>query len=162
MMAPRLAPISAKDRGQRPARPLLAQGRYGCGGVGRADVFMPEPQRGAPGEQVALVVIAPPVGQDQVLHRVDAAADPRDEVIGLRGAAERLAAVEAAAILQSDDAVAQRTGGRTRSDPNRCRCRFSSSGAASLISATILVQCSSTRGRISGAEPQRLITRAGQ
>jgi hypothetical protein len=39
-------------------------------------------------EQVALVVIAPPVGQHQVLNGVDAAANPRDEAISLGGDAE--------------------------------------------------------------------------
>jgi hypothetical protein len=71
------------------------------------------------GEQVALVVVAPPVGQHQVLHRVDVAADPRDEMVGFRGAAERPAAVEAPAALQGRDTVPQRRGGRIRSDPNR-------------------------------------------
>ncbi len=66
------------------------------------------------GEQVALVVVAPQAGQDQVLHGVDAAADPRDEMIGFRGAAERPVAVEAAAVLQRRDAVSQRAG---RQDP---------------------------------------------
>lgn len=46
-------------------------------------------------EQVALVVVAPPVSQHRVLDSVDAAADPRDEVTGLRPAAEGHAAAEA-------------------------------------------------------------------
>ena len=71
------------------------------------------------GEQVALVVVAPPVGQYQVLDGVDAAADPRDEVIGLWRGAESPAAVEALAVLQGGDAVAQCLGGMTRSEPNR-------------------------------------------
>jgi len=39
-------------------------------------------------EQVALIVAASPIGQDQVLDGVDAAAGPGDEVIGLGRAAE--------------------------------------------------------------------------
>jgi hypothetical protein len=71
------------------------------------------------GEQVAFVVVAPSVGQHQVLDCVDAAADPRDEVIGLCCGAEGLGAVKAAAVLQGGDALAQRLGGIIRSNPNR-------------------------------------------
>ena len=52
--------------------------------------------------------------------------------------------------------------GRSRSDPNRCRCRSSSSLATPLRSATILVQCTSIKGTDHRAEPQQLITRAWQ
>ena len=71
------------------------------------------------GEQFALVVVALAVGQDQVLDGVDAAADPRDEVIGLWRGAEGPAAVKALAVLQGGDAVPQCPGGRSRSEPNR-------------------------------------------
>ena len=53
-----------------------------------------------PREQVALVVVAPPVGQHQILDGVDAAANPRDEVISFGRDAEAPAAVEAFAVLQ--------------------------------------------------------------
>jgi hypothetical protein len=57
------------------------------------------------GEQVAFVVVASPVGQYQVLDGVDAAADPRDEVIGLWRGAEGPAAVKALAALKGGDTV---------------------------------------------------------
>lgn len=69
-----------------------------------------------PREQVALVVVAPPVGQDEVFNGVDAAADPRYEVISIGGDAEVPAAVTALAALQDGDAVSQRFG---RNDPVR-------------------------------------------
>ena len=40
-MAPHLAPIGARIAAAFSARPSLAHGSYGCGGVGRADVFEP-------------------------------------------------------------------------------------------------------------------------
>ena len=78
---------------------------------------------------------------------VDAVADPQDEVVGLWSAAERVVAVKAAAALQGRDAVSQRVGRKNPVCPNRWRCRFSSALATPLISATILVQCSSAKGR---------------
>lgn len=61
-------------------------------------------------EHIAFVVVASAIGQDEVLHGVDAAAYPGDEVIGLRGGAEGLAALEAPAVLQGRDAVSQDRG----------------------------------------------------
>ncbi|HEV8275820.1 MAG TPA: hypothetical protein VGQ26_09005 [Streptosporangiaceae bacterium] len=55
-------------------------------------------------EQVTLVVVARPVGQDEVLHGIDAAADTGNEVVCLRPDAKRSPAVEAAARLQCRDA----------------------------------------------------------
>jgi len=52
------------------------------------------------GEQVPFVVVAPPVSQHQVLDGVDAAADPRDKVIGLWRGAEGPATLKALALLQ--------------------------------------------------------------
>jgi hypothetical protein len=58
-------------------------------------------------EQVTLVVVARPVGQDEVLHGIDAAADTGNEVVCLRPDAKRSPAVEAAARLQCRDAFPQ-------------------------------------------------------
>jgi hypothetical protein len=56
-------------------------------------------ERGAR-EQVTLVVVACPVGQDEVLHGIDAAADAGNEVVCFRLGTKRSLAVEAAGRLQ--------------------------------------------------------------
>ena len=61
-------------------------------------------------QQIPFVVVARTVGQHEVLHRVDAAADPRDEVVGLRCPVEWCTAVKAAPGLQAGQALAQRLG----------------------------------------------------
>jgi hypothetical protein len=76
------------------------------------------------------------------------APSPRDEEIGLRGGAERVGSSSRLACHR-----AAPRGGRIRSDPNRWA---SSALATPLISATILVQCTSLRGRISVADPGRI------
>jgi hypothetical protein len=86
-------------------------------------------------KQVTLVVVAGPVGQDEVLHSIHTAADTGDEVICLRPDAKRSPAVEAAVRLQRRDAFPQWLGGISRSDPNRWRWRSSSAFATPLISA---------------------------
>ena len=64
--------VPPAGRGQAGQRRAVALVAAGPGGHMRGPV-----------EQVALVVVAPLVGQHQVLDGVDAAADPRDEMIGL-------------------------------------------------------------------------------
>jgi hypothetical protein len=71
----------------------------------------PSGDEGRAGEQVTLVVVTGPVGQDKVLQGIDAAADTGNEVIRLRAGAERSPAVEAAVRLQRCDAVPQWLGG---------------------------------------------------
>jgi hypothetical protein len=62
-------------------------------------------------EQVSLFVVAAAIGQHRVRDGVDAAADPRDEVICLRCNAESPAAVETPIVLQCCDAVSKDLGG---------------------------------------------------
>jgi hypothetical protein len=70
----------------------------------------PGTREGRAGQQVALVVVAGPIGQDKVLDGIDAAAGTGNEVICLRPGAERSLAVEAAVRLQRCDAVPQWLG----------------------------------------------------
>ena len=58
-------------------------------------------------EQVALVVVATAVGQNQILNGVDAAPDTWNEVISIRHYPERHPAVKAAVVLQGREAVSE-------------------------------------------------------
>jgi hypothetical protein len=102
-------------------------------------------------QEIALVVVASAIGKDQVFDSISTAANTRYEVVGVRCPAERLATVKTAPGLLVGQTFASALGGVSRSCPKRWRRRFCSSVATLLIVATILVQCSSTSGRISGA-----------
>lgn len=67
-------------------------------------------------EQVAFVVVAAAVGQDEVLHGIDPAAHAGDEVVGLWLGAQISMAVEAPLVLEYGDPVSERFG---RSQPVR-------------------------------------------
>ena len=61
-------------------------------------------------QEIALVVVASAIGKDEVFDSINAAADTRYEMVGLRCPAERPAAVKAAAGLQVGQALAQGLG----------------------------------------------------
>jgi hypothetical protein len=61
-------------------------------------------------QEIALVAVASAVGKDEVFDSINAAADTRYEMVGLRCPAQRPATVKAAAGLQVGQALAQGPG----------------------------------------------------
>ena len=102
-------------------------------------------------QEIALVVVASAIGKDEVFDSINTAANTRYEVVGVPCPAERLATVKTAPGLQVGQTLAQRLGRGQPVSPEKVAVKVLSSVATSLIVATILVQCSSTSGRISGA-----------
>jgi hypothetical protein len=61
-------------------------------------------------QEIAFIVVASAIGKDEVFDSINAAANTRYEVVGVRRPAERLATVKTAPGLQVGQALAQRLG----------------------------------------------------
>jgi hypothetical protein len=88
---------------------------------------------------------------DGVLHCVVRPPRPGHKVIDRRHSFDRLLAIETQPVRRSVRSCRNGEGKATRSAPNRWRRRSSSITASLFRSATMRIQCSSTRGRRSGA-----------